>query len=97
MKRGSFMMVQLTLTLAETLLDEAFGSARKHDLMQFVSSVPTVKYVSGNPEFSVRVAIDAAHIGALRKAVEGRCTISEYTDLDLLEKSSSQRPSHRGW
>jgi hypothetical protein len=63
--------------------------------MEFVSDVPTVKYVSGNRQYSVRVAVEDAHVEQLRRAVEGRCTISDLTDLDLLEQPALRSGSSR--
>ena len=81
--------VQVTLTLLRVLMQDGAERKTKYDLRTFIEGVPTVKVMSGNPHYAIRVEIDEKHLTALRTAVEGRCTLSFVTELDQLDGAPS--------
>jgi hypothetical protein len=76
--------VELTLTLKDQLLRESVRGEKSVDIAKFLESVPSARIVSGDPHVSVRVFVEPPHKSKLLAVVRDVCTVSTYTELELL-------------
>jgi hypothetical protein len=68
--------LELTLTLKPDHLRAATRGQRVDIIDRVKSAVPSVRYVSGNTNYSVTVSIDPGQERALRRVAEGLCIVA---------------------
>ena len=73
--------IELTLTLRPDYLRKA-AKGERIDILARLASLPSVRHVAGNVNYSVTVSLDATEEGALRTAVEGICTVAMRTFVE---------------
>jgi hypothetical protein len=75
--------IQLTVTLLEDKLDEVAAGRASYNLKEIVSGFPEMSILSGDPRYSLEIAIPARFAVALRKRVAGVCSVSVSSPLKL--------------
>ncbi|WP_439366199.1 hypothetical protein ACNJYD_10075 [Bradyrhizobium sp. DASA03005] len=74
---------------ASKMLDSARG--QQVDIRELVSKVPSLNILAGDPNTALSVEVEHRYAGALRRSVEGVCTVGEDTDFDLLDGGKTGR------
>lgn len=78
--------LELTLTLNPERLRETAAGHRFDIVGLLRAAVPSVRLVAGNVQYAVTVALDPREEVALRKAIEGFCTVAPRTFVELFDR-----------